>query len=197
MICVCFAAVAFVARPAFHDRDFGRQAVGISLALLQVRVDCTASICPHKPRAASERSWIRPADVPSHVCVQSLVAAAAKLLVRELRTTESPYLIVLALSSFTMLLSATAVTSTTGWHGTAKPWLLLLAVGVFGFFTQTAITLALRYAAAAPAVAMSYLSVVSGLASGYAVFGEVPSVSTAIGGALICLSTLSLAIYER
>ncbi len=131
------------------------------------------------------------------ICAQSLLAAAAKLLVRELRTTESPHLVVLALSSFTMVSSAAAVTATSGWQTKTGPWLLVATVGVFGYLTQTTITFALRYAAAVPAVAMSYLSVVSGLAGGYAVFGEIPSVSTLSGGVLICLSTLILAICER
>ena len=130
-------------------------------------------------------------------CVQSLVAAAAKLLVRELRTTESPNSVVLALSSFTMVSSAAAVTATSGWQSKTGPWMLVATVGVFGYFTQATITIALRYAAAVPAVAMSYLSVVSGLTGGYAVFGEIPSASTIFGGVLICLSTLTLAVYER
>ena len=129
--------------------------------------------------------------------VQSLVAATAKLLVRELRTTESPHLIVLALSTFTMVSSAAAVTATTGWQTNMGPWVLVATVGVFGYLTQTSITIALRHAAAVPAVAMSYLSVVSGLTGGYAVFGEVPSISTVFGGVLICLSTLTLAVCER
>ena len=132
-----------------------------------------------------------------HVCAQSLVAAAAKLLVRELRTSEPPQMIVLALSSFTMVSSTAAVTATTGWQVNTGPWLLIATVGTFGYLTQTAITVALRYAAAVPAVAMSYLSVVSGLTGGYAVFGEIPSISTVFGGVLICLSTLTLAVYER
>ena len=70
------------------------------------------------------------------VAAQSLLAAAAKLVVRELRTTESPHVIVLALSSFTMVFAAVMVTSTTGWSSPQSNWLLLLAVGVFGYLTQ-------------------------------------------------------------
>ena len=67
---------------------------------------------------------------------QSLIAAAAKLVVRELRTSESPHVIVLALSSFTMLFAAVMVPSTTGWADPRGAGLLLLAVGIFGYLTQ-------------------------------------------------------------
>ena len=56
---------------------------------------------------------------------------------------------------------------------------------------------ALRHAKAAPTVAMSYLSIVCGLAGGYVLFGEVPTLSAMCGAVLICIATVLVAVFER
>ena len=50
---------------------------------------------------------------------------------------------------------------------------LLLMTGVAGYGTQICMTYALKFAKAAPALAMSYLSVVWGLLGGFYLFHEV------------------------
>jgi drug/metabolite transporter (DMT)-like permease len=133
-VCISAAAVVLIARPTFYEQHVVRQIIGICLALLQVQG------CKHfqwVQRRIVHRFCVAVPDTDSGTCaVQSLIAAFAKLVVRELRTTESPHVIVLALSSFTMLCAAVLVVSTTGWSNPVSHWLLLLAVGVFGYLTQ-------------------------------------------------------------
>lgn len=57
-------------------------------------------------------------------------------------------------------------------------------------------TLGLRRVKAAPAAAMAYLTVVWGTAAGFAVFGEVPTILSALGALIICVGTLAVIIFD-
>ena len=74
----------------------------------------------------------------------------------------------------------------------APLWLILGCVncaGLAGYGTQICMTYALKYSKAAPAIAMSYLSVVWGLLGGYFFFHEVCTLHPA---ALHCALTLRI-----
>ena len=58
--------------------------------------------------------------------------------------------------------------------------------GSTGYGTQICMTYALQNSKAAPAIAMSYLSVVWSLLSGILVFKEYPNALSLVGAALIC-----------
>lgn len=69
--------------------------------------------------------------------------------------------------------------------------------GLAGYGTQICMTYALKYAKAAPAIAMSYLSVVWGLLGGYFFFHEVPNTLSICGAVLICSCTFMLGVFTR
>ena len=71
------------------------------------------------------------------------------------------------------------------------------ATGLAGYGTQICMTYALKYAKAAPAIAMSYLSVVWGLLGGYFFFQEVPNTLSICGAVLICSCTFMLGVFTR
>lgn len=130
--------------------------------------------------------------------MQSLLAAFAKLVVRQIRGAATADLVVLSLSAVASVL-ATAGCLAGG--GLKMPqlwqWGLLMGTGAAGYATQISITIALQVTRqAAPAVAVSYLAVLWSLAIGWLAFGELPSLASGIGASLICGSTLLLALYE-
>lgn len=61
-----------------------------------------------------------------------------------------------------------------------------LCAGLTGYGTQICMTFALQNAKAAPAIAMSYLSVVWSLLSGILIFHEIPNWISCVGAALVC-----------
>lgn len=131
--------------------------------------------------------------------MQSVLAALAKLVVRQIGGSETADMIVLSLSVVAALLAAAGCVVQGGLQvPQLLQWVLLLGTGLAGYATQLSITVALQVTRqAAPAVAMSYLSVLWSLAIGYVVFGEFPSVQAGVGALLICGSTLLLALYEH
>ena len=68
--------------------------------------------------------------------------------------------------------------------------LLLLLVGIFTQIGQLGLTHAMRFETAGKAAAYSYVQVIFAVALGWAVFGEIPSLWTWIGGALIVAGAL-------
>jgi drug/metabolite transporter (DMT)-like permease len=68
--------------------------------------------------------------------------------------------------------------------------LLLLLVGIFTQVGQLGLTHAMRFETAGKAAAYSYVQVIFAVALGWAVFGEIPSLWTWVGGALIIAGAL-------
>ena len=68
--------------------------------------------------------------------------------------------------------------------------------GLTAYLFQLTMTMGLRRVAAAPAAAVSYLTVVWGLAAGILVFGEMPNVLSLIGALVICVGTLAVVLSE-
>jgi drug/metabolite transporter (DMT)-like permease len=67
---------------------------------------------------------------------------------------------------------------------------LLLLVGIFTQIGQLGLTHAMRHETAGKAAAYSYVQVIFAIALGWTVFGEIPSVWTLLGGALIVSGAL-------
>lgn len=135
---------------------------------------------------------------------QALFSACAKMCVRELRKTETANVSVFYLSFCSTIgaICGTFVPKLWGMEGTVRvphdyEWLLLLGVGLTGYGTQICMTFALQNCKAAPAIAMSYLSVVWSLLSGIFVFHEIPNWISCVGAALICSCTLLLGVFEK
>jgi drug/metabolite transporter (DMT)-like permease len=72
----------------------------------------------------------------------------------------------------------------------AESLVLLLLVGIFTQIGQLGLTHAMRWETAGNAAAYSYVQVIFAVALGWAVFGEVPSLWTWVGGALIVSGAL-------
>ncbi|KAL4421372.1 hypothetical protein ABPG75_010663 [Micractinium tetrahymenae] len=79
----------------------------------------------------------------------------------------------------------------------APVWGALLAGGFLGYLYQLALTAGLQRARAAPAVAMSYLSVIWGILADIFLFHDLPDALSLVGAAIICCSSLFVAISQR
>ncbi|KAK9837654.1 hypothetical protein WJX74_002242 [Apatococcus lobatus] len=136
---------------------------------------------------------------------QAFCSAIAKMCVRELRFTDTPNVSVFYLglcSSIGAVVGCTApklwgVANTFRMPNAPVEWWLILGTGTSGYGTQICMTFALKYVKAAPALAMSYLSVVWSILYGYYIFGDVPTIWSLVGAVLICSMTLSLGVFER
>lgn len=131
---------------------------------------------------------------------QSLFSALAKMAVRALNSqTESMAAIIFSMGAVSTLLSSAAVTLADQWTlpRTAPVVALLVANGLFGYGNQVTQTAALQRAKAAPAIAMSYLSVIWGLLADVLVFHDAPNSLSLLGAAIICGCSFAVAYWER
>jgi drug/metabolite transporter (DMT)-like permease len=123
--------------------------------------------------------------------------ASAAILVRSMTRTESTASIVLYFSLSASMLSL-AVSLPFGW---AVPSVgdagLLVAIGLLGGVGQIMMTTAYRYADAATIASFDYVSMLWGVAFGYALFGEAPSVSVAVGGSIVVAAGIFIIWRER
>jgi drug/metabolite transporter (DMT)-like permease len=126
----------------------------------------------------------------------ALISALAVILVRRLVWTEKTPTIVLWFS-----LTATAASLLTipfGWE-----WLspataaVLVAAGFCGGLGQILMTEGYRHADLSTVAPFEYTSMVLGVAVGFAVFGDVPSLSMLIGGAIVVASGLFIIWREQ
>ncbi|MGH6925581.1 MAG: DMT family transporter [Propylenella sp.] len=123
--------------------------------------------------------------------------ACAAILIRSMTQTESTASIVLyfALSSSALSLG---LSLPFGWvvpsPGDAA---LLVCVGLLGGIGQIMMTTAYRYADAATVASFDYVSMLWGVAFGYALFGEVPTESVLIGGSIIVAAGIFIIWRER
>ncbi len=83
------------------------------------------------------------------------------------------------------------------WPDTTFTWLLLCTLGFWGGLGHWLLILAHRYAPAPVVAPFIYLGLISMSALGYLVFGDVPTIWTLSGGAVVILSGLYLFARER
>lgn len=134
---------------------------------------------------------------------QAFFSGTAKMCVRELRSTEVPNVIVFYLAFISSIGAITGVVCQAIFfgglvfpHGFIQ-LLVCLGVGLLGYGAQISLTLGLRSAKAAPAIATSYLSVVWGILASLFIFHEQPSKRGVLGAAIIIVCTGSLAFAEK
>ncbi|KAK9826110.1 hypothetical protein WJX81_004310 [Elliptochloris bilobata] len=141
---------------------------------------------------------------------QALCSAMAKMCVRELRT-EDPSVSVFYLALVSTIaatigcsLPASVITPPPGMSllGFVVPrnmteTAMLVGVGLTSYGSQICMTISLRHVKAAPALAMSYLSIVLTVAYGFFIFDEVPTPYSVAGAVLILASTAFLGIFVR
>eukprot|EP00884_Botryococcus_braunii_P009322 jgi/Botrbrau1/18391/Bobra.152_1s0003.1 len=173
VIAMCFLGVILITRPPFMGFDFTKEisALGVMCAL-----------------------------------GQALSSACAKMCVRELRS-ENPSVSVFYLSWVTVvaagLVLVIQIVSGMPVHEVIPPpktfldYVLFLGVGFCSYGSQFCMTFALRYAKAAPALAMSYISIVATLLYGYFIFSEVPTVLSLLGALLVICASFLLGLLER
>jgi drug/metabolite transporter (DMT)-like permease len=132
--------------------------------------------------------------------IAALVAAAfsavAVLQVRSLVATEASATIVLWFSA-----SASAIALLTvpfGWISlTGQQGMLLVLAGICGGVAQIFMTEGYRYAQASTVAPFEYASLILGIAVGYAVFAEVPTIHMIIGGLIVIGSGIFIIWRER
>ncbi|KAK9904222.1 hypothetical protein WJX75_007139 [Coccomyxa subellipsoidea] len=135
---------------------------------------------------------------------QALCSACAKMCVRELRA-EHPNVSVFYMAWVSLVAALIGCFLPKAWGDTNSfrvpdhwaQWTLLVGIGVTSYGSQFCMTNALRHARAAPALAMSYISIVLTITYGYFLFEEIPTVLSITGAVLICVSTFSLGAFEK
>lgn len=135
---------------------------------------------------------------------QALCSACAKMCVRELRA-EHPNVSVFYMAWVSLVAALIGCFLPKAWGATDSfripghwaQWVLLVGVGITSYGSQFCMTNALRHARAAPALAMSYISIVLTITYGYFLFEEIPTVLSITGAVLICISTFSLGAFEK
>lgn len=75
--------------------------------------------------------------------------------------------------------------------------ILLLLVGIFTQIGQVGLTKALQYEVAGKATAYSYVQVIFALILGWALFSEVPTFWTLVGGGFIISGALINVLWKR
>ena len=124
------------------------------------------------------------------------MSAVAMLQVRSLVTTESSAAIVLWFSVTASVLALATVPF--GWESlTGRQAMLLILAGLCGGVAQVFMTESYRYAPASTVAPFEYTSLALGLAIGYAVFGEVPTINMLVGAAIIAASGIFIIWRER
>jgi drug/metabolite transporter (DMT)-like permease len=84
-----------------------------------------------------------------------------------------------------------AFTALAGWPmPTARQWLFIVLVGIFGVLGQLLMTFSYRYAEASTIAPLDYTNLLIAVAFGYFFFDEIPQVSTWIGAPLVIAAGL-------
>jgi len=129
------------------------------------------------------------------VFVASIAGAGAAVLIRYLSRTESPDTITMYFAIFTtpvMLILALFVWQTPTWDQLG--WLTFM--GLAGTLGQRAVSRGFAAADASIVLPMEYSRLIVAALFGFILFAEIPSIYTAIGGALIFGSTVYIAQRE-
>ncbi len=124
------------------------------------------------------------------------VSAVALLLVRNLVRTEKTATIVLW---FSLTASAAALLSIPfGWQGLSQQQLaFLVAAGFCGGVAQILMTESYRHAEASTVAPFEYTSMILGIVVGYLAFGDLPTIHTLIGGAIVVAAGIFIIWRER
>jgi len=125
------------------------------------------------------------------VLVASVGSGVAYTLVRKLRETDHPLVIIFYLS-WVGLIGALPFASNWVWP-TGWAWLWLLVAGLATQLAQIAMTRGLHLESAGRATTVGYLQVAFAFGWGVLVFGTIPDTLSIVGAVLICASVLLVA----
>lgn len=78
----------------------------------------------------------------------------------------------------------------------AREWILLIAMGVFGFILQFLLTAGLQLDKSSKATSMLYVQVIFALAFDWGIWGVIPGAWSMFGGAIVICSTLWSALQK-
>lgn len=120
--------------------------------------------------------------------VGAVISAGVYLVVRKLRATEHPLVVVLQFPMLVVPLTIPLAVPVWRWP-TAWEWLVLAGVGVFTQIGQVKMTEALHLEPAARATAVSYVQIVFATVLGIALFREAPTAWTLAGALTIAIGT--------
>lgn len=135
------------------------------------------------------------AGVIAALC-SAAASALAMILVRSLVHTEKTGTIVLWFSLSATVLSL--VTLPFGWNALApNQVILLVGAGMCGGLGQLLMTEGYRHAEASVVAPFEYTSMILGIAVGYLMFGDVPTVHMLVGGAIVVGAGLFIILRER
>ncbi len=126
----------------------------------------------------------------------ALGSAVAYVLVRRLSRVEDSSVIIFYFPLIALPLSLLLLGDDAVMPGVEATGLLLL-VGVFTQVGQVGLTKAMQTESAGRATAFSYIQVVFAFVLGWAFFGELPTLSTWLGGGLIMAGALLNALWKR
>lgn len=122
--------------------------------------------------------------------VSAVLSATAYTIVRELRHTDTPWVIVRGFSGWTVVFSLPFLV-VVGWQWPQGiEWAVLLGLGALALIGQLAITRAYSLAEASIVSPFIYLSVVANLALGWAFWGEWPVARALAGVGIVVVASL-------
>lgn len=126
----------------------------------------------------------------------SLVAAVAYVIVRRLSQVEDSSVIIFYFPLIALPISVVLLGDDFVMPG-FEALILLLLVGIFTQIGQVGLTKALQYEVAGKATAYSYVQVLFALILGWALFSEVPTFWTLVGGGFIISGALINVLWKR
>lgn len=135
---------------------------------------------------------------PVHIIVAvtgAISSGAAYTLVRKMRETEHPWVIVFYLPLLSIPISVPFAFADWRWPN-ATEWLLLAGVGITTQLAQMHMTRGLQLERTVRATTTGYLQVAFAVAWGIVVFGEIPDIWTIAGAVTIIGSTLLLSYWH-
>ena len=128
--------------------------------------------------------------------LSAFFSAFAAIFIRSMTRTEPTGTIVFYFAFIASILSL--MTAPFGWLvPTPGEAALLLATGLLGGVGQILMTSSYRYADAATLASFDYVSMIWGLAFGFLIFGEVPTHSVILGGAIVIVAGIFIIYRER
>lgn len=119
----------------------------------------------------------------------AVLASVAYVLVRKLRETEDPLVVVLYFPLVSVPAAIPVMWPNAVWP-TPREWLLLVGIGVTTQIAQVYLTRGLHAERAARATSVSYLQIVLAAIWGALFFGEIPDAWVVAGAVLVCCGIL-------
>jgi len=153
-------------------------------------------MAPRLGLAGDEHAGTREAIGVLLVLGGAFCAAIAQVTVRTMVRTETTASIVFYFSLTASVLAA--ATAPFGWVWPSLQTIgMLVAAGLLGGVGQIFLTSAYRFADVSVIAPFEYASILLAVLSGYAFFGEVPTIQTLVGSALVIAAGISIILRER